>query len=47
MTPLEVGPGELQPLAFVIVWGLRFSMLVSLVLVAVVYQLFHCSTVTH
>jgi multidrug efflux pump subunit AcrB len=45
MTPLAIGLGEgsemLQPLAFVIVWGLSFSMLVSLVLVPVVYRLFH------
>jgi len=45
MTPLALGLGEgsemLQPLAFVIVWGLSFSMLVSLVLVPVVYRLFH------
>ena len=45
MMPLAIGLGEgsemLQPLAFVIVWGLSFSMLVSLVLVPVVYRLFH------
>jgi CzcA family heavy metal efflux pump len=45
MLPLAIGLGEgaemLQPLAFVIVWGLSFSMLVSLVLVPVVYQLFN------
>ena len=45
MTPLAIGLGEgsemLQPLAFVIVWGLSFSMLVSLVLVPVFYRLFH------
>jgi multidrug efflux pump subunit AcrB len=45
MTPLAIGLGEgsemLQPLAFVIVWGLSFSMLVSLVLVPVVYRLFN------
>jgi CzcA family heavy metal efflux pump len=45
MTPLAIGLGEgsemLQPLAFVIAWGLSFSMLVSLVLVPVVYRLFH------
>ena len=43
--PLAIGLGEgsemLQPLAFVIVWGLSFSMLVSLVLVPVVYKLLH------
>jgi len=48
MTPLAIGLGEgaelLQPLAFVIVWGLSFSMLVSLVLVPVVYKLFHYRT---
>jgi hypothetical protein len=36
----------LQPLAFVIVWGLSFSMLVSPVQAAVVYRLFHFNTVT-
>ncbi|UCB54344.1 MAG: efflux RND transporter permease subunit [Thiotrichales bacterium] len=45
MTPLAIGLGEgsemLQPLAFVIVWGLSFAMLVSLILVPVVYRLFH------
>jgi len=45
MTPLALGLGEgsemLQPLAFVIVWGLSFSVLVSLVLVPVVYRLFY------
>jgi CzcA family heavy metal efflux pump len=45
MTPLAIGLGEgaemLQPLAFVIVWGLSFSMLVSLLLVPLVYRLFH------
>ncbi len=45
MLPLALGLGEgaemLQPLAFVIVWGLSFSMLVSLILVPVVYSLFH------
>jgi multidrug efflux pump subunit AcrB len=49
MTPLAIGLGEgsemLQPLAFVIVWGLSFSMLVSLVLVPVVYRLFHFNKV--
>ena len=48
MTPLALGLGEgsemLQPLAFVIVWGLSFSMLVSLVLVPVIYQLLHSRT---
>ncbi len=50
MTPLSLGLGEgsemLQPLAFVIVWGLSFSMLVSLVLVPAVYKLFHPVTQT-
>ena len=48
MTPLALGLGEgsemLQPLAFVIVWGLSFSMLVSLVLVPVIYKLLHHKT---
>lgn len=48
MTPLALGLGEgsemLQPLAFVIVWGLSFSMLVSLVLVPVIYKLLHSSS---
>ena len=45
MVPLAIGFGEgsemLQPLAIVIVWGLSFSMLVSLVLVPSVYRLLH------
>ena len=45
MLPLALGLGEgaemLQPLAFVVVWGLSISMLVSLILVPVVYRLFH------
>lgn len=45
MLPLALGLGEgsemLQPLAFVIVWGLSFSMLVSLILIPSMYQLFH------
>ncbi len=45
MLPLALGHGEgaemLQPLAVVIVWGLSFSMLVSLWLVPSVYRLFH------
>jgi multidrug efflux pump subunit AcrB len=45
MLPLALGLGEgsemLQPLAFVIVWGLSFSMLVSLVLIPAMYTLFH------
>ena len=50
MTPLALGLGEgsemLQPLAFVIVWGLSFSMLVSLVLVPVIYRLLHSRSQT-
>ena len=45
MLPLAIGFGEgsemLQPLAVVIVWGLSFSMLVSLVLVPSVYRMLH------
>lgn len=45
MLPLAIGIGEgsemLQPLAFVIVWGLSFSMLVSLILIPAMYQIFH------
>ena len=45
MLPLALGLGDgaemLQPLAFVIVWGLSFSMLVSLLLAPVLYRLFH------
>ena len=45
MMPLAIGLGEgsemLQPLAFVIVWGLSFSLLVSLILVPCMYFLFH------
>lgn len=45
MMPLAIGFGEgsemLQPLAIVIVWGLSFSMLVSLVLVPSVYRMMH------
>lgn len=45
MLPLAMGLGEgaemLQPLAYVIVWGLSFSTLVSLVLVPAVYRLIH------
>ncbi len=45
MLPLALGIGEgaemLQPLAVTIVWGLSFSMLVSLVLVPVMYELTH------
>ncbi len=45
MSPLAVGFGEgsemLQPLAIVIVCGLSFSMLVSLILIPAVYRLLH------
>ena len=45
MMPLAIGLGEgsemLQPLAFVIVWGLSFSLFVSLILVPSLYTLFH------
>jgi multidrug efflux pump subunit AcrB len=45
MLPLALGLGEgaemLQPLAVTIVWGLSFSMLVSLVLVPIIYDLLH------
>ena len=45
MVPLAVGFGEgsemLQPLAIVIVWGLSFSMLVTLLLVPATYRLLH------
>ena len=45
MLPLALGLGEgaemLQPLAIVIVWGLLFSTLVSLLLVPTVYRLFY------
>ena len=45
MLPLSLGLGDgaemLQPLAVVIVWGLSFSMLVSLLLIPVIYRLFH------
>jgi len=45
MAPLAVGFGEgsemLQPLAVVIVWGLSFSMLVTLLLVPSIYRMLH------
>jgi hydrophobe/amphiphile efflux-1 (HAE1) family protein len=45
MAPLAYGFGEgsemLQPLAIVIVWGLSFSMLVSLMLVPAIYRMLH------
>lgn len=51
LMPLAIGLGEgsemLQPLAFVIVWGLSFSMLVSLVLVPSLYGLFHGKRIAH
>jgi len=48
MLPLAIGFGEgsemLQPLAVVIVWGLSFSMLVTLVLIPAVYRMIHLLT---
>lgn len=48
MLPLAIGLGSgselLQPLAMVIVWGLLFSSLVSLILVPTMYKLFHRQT---
>ena len=45
MIPLALGWGEgsemLQPLAITVVWGLSFSLLVSLILVPMVYHAFH------
>lgn len=45
MLPLAIGLGEgsemLQPLAVVIVWGLSFSMLVTLMLIPTMYKFFH------
>ena len=45
MLPLSIGFGEgsemLQPLAVVIVWGLSFSMLVSLMLIPALYHFTH------
>jgi multidrug efflux pump subunit AcrB len=45
MLPLAVGWGDgaemLQPLAIAVVWGLSFSMLVSLLLVPIMYHLLH------
>jgi len=45
MLPLAIGLGSgselLQPLAIVIVWGLLFSSLVSLIVVPAMYKLFH------
>jgi len=50
MLPLAIGLGEgaemLQPLAFVIVWGLSFSLFVSLILIPVLYALLHHSIST-
>ncbi|MDH3949087.1 MAG: efflux RND transporter permease subunit, partial [Gammaproteobacteria bacterium] len=50
MMPLALGIGEgaemLQPLAIVIVWGLFFSTLVSLLVVPTVYRLFYQRTET-
>jgi CzcA family heavy metal efflux pump len=48
MLPLAIGFGEgsemLQPLAVVIVWGLSFSMLVTLLLIPAVYRMMHLFT---
>ncbi|UCE90442.1 MAG: efflux RND transporter permease subunit, partial [Pseudomonadota bacterium] len=45
MSPLALGIGEgsemLQPLAVAIVWGLTFSMLVTLILIPALYRLMH------
>lgn len=45
MIPLAMGWGDgsemLQPLAITVVWGLSFSMLVSLLLVPIMYHLLH------
>lgn len=45
MLPLSMGLGDgaemLQPLAIVIVWGLSFSMLVSLLVIPALYRMFH------
>ena len=45
MLPLAIGLGEgsemLQPLAIVIVFGLSFSILVSLVLIPIIYSAIH------
>ncbi len=45
MLPLAIGWGDgaemLQPLAITVVWGLSFSMLVSLLLVPIIYHLLH------
>jgi multidrug efflux pump subunit AcrB len=48
MLPLSIGFGEgaemLQPLAVVIVWGLSFSMLVSLLIIPIFYYFLHSLT---
>ncbi|MCG6868487.1 MAG: efflux RND transporter permease subunit [Gammaproteobacteria bacterium] len=45
MAPLAMGIGEgsemLQPMAVVIVWGLSFSMFVTLVLVPTIFRMLH------
>ena len=45
MIPLAMGWGDgsemLQPLAITVVWGLSFSLLVSLILIPIIYHLFH------
>ncbi|VAW92820.1 Cobalt-zinc-cadmium resistance protein CzcA; Cation efflux system protein CusA, partial [hydrothermal vent metagenome] len=50
MLPLAIGLGSgselLQPLAMVIVWGLLFSSLVSLVIVPAIYKLLHRQNAT-
>jgi len=50
MLPLAIGIGEgaemLQPLAVTIVWGLSFSMLVSLLLVPLIYKFIHLKKMT-
>lgn len=51
MLPLAVGLGEgsemLQPLAIVIVFGLSFSVLVSLVLIPIIYDSIHKKLITN
>jgi len=51
MLPLAIGIGEgaemLKPLAVTIVWGLSFSMLVSLLLVPLIYKFFHLEKMTN
>ncbi len=51
MIPLALGWGEgaemLQPLAITVVWGLSFSMLVSLLMVPVMYHILHSFKAHH